>query len=57
MHPVAGTPAAPTSIAESVPRVATPAHRVCTLEALQKARPDTLRSFFRKHRCYKEELI
>ena len=30
MHPVAGTPAAPTSIAESVPRVATPAHRVYT---------------------------
>src|SRR5205085_8435985 len=30
MHPVAGTPAAPTSIAESLPRVATPVHRVCT---------------------------
>jgi transposase len=28
-----------------------------TLEALQKARPDTLRSFFRKHHCRKEELI
>src|SRR6516164_3260881 len=30
MHPVAGTPAAPQSIAQSVPRVATAAHRVCT---------------------------
>src|SRR6266705_2683515 len=28
-----------------------------TLEALQKARPDTLRSFFRKHHSRKEELI
>ena len=28
-----------------------------TLEALQKVRPDTLRSFFRKHHCRKEELI
>ena len=28
-----------------------------TLEALQKARPATLRSFFRKHHCRKEELI
>ena len=28
-----------------------------TLEALQKARPDTLRSFFYKHNCRKEELI
>ena len=28
-----------------------------TLEALQKAGPDTLRSFFRKHHCRKEELI
>jgi transposase len=28
-----------------------------TLEALRKARPDTLRSFFRKHHCRKEELI
>jgi transposase len=28
-----------------------------TLEALQKARPDTLRSFFRKHNSRKEELI
>jgi hypothetical protein len=28
-----------------------------TLEALQKARPATLRSFFRRHRCRKEERI
>jgi Transposase IS116/IS110/IS902 family len=28
-----------------------------TLEALQKSRPDTLRSFFRKQHCRKEELI
>ena len=28
-----------------------------TLEALQKARPETLRSFFRKHHSRKEELI
>lgn len=28
-----------------------------TLEALQKAQPDTLRSFFRKHNCRKQELI
>jgi transposase len=28
-----------------------------TLEALQKVRPDTLRSFFRKQHCRKEELI
>jgi len=28
-----------------------------TLEALQKARPDTLRSFFRKQHCRKEELV
>ena len=31
--------------------------RWSALEALQKARPDTLRSFFRKHHCRKEELI
>ena len=31
--------------------------RWSVLEALQKARPDTLRSFFRKHHCRKEELI
>src|SRR5437016_5608308 len=31
--------------------------RWSALEALQKARPDTLRSFFRKHQCRKEELI
>jgi transposase len=28
-----------------------------TLEALQKARPEILRSFFRKHHCRKQELI
>ena len=28
-----------------------------TLEALQKARPSTLRSFFRKHHCRQEELM
>jgi hypothetical protein len=28
-----------------------------TLQALQKARPDTLRSFFRKHHCRKQDLI
>ena len=31
--------------------------RWSALEALQKARPDALRSFFRKHQCRKEELI
>jgi transposase len=28
-----------------------------TLEALQKARPSTLESFFRRHHCWKKELI